>query len=235
MLIAATGDIHSPRYFPLFVDVMDKFLEKPDLFLIAGDIVHKGDVKEYTKVSNAFFGKIDCPIVACFGNNEFGELRDNVKTGISNIRFLEDETLTLRIAKKSVGIVGTLGSLDRPTFWQSRNIPGIADIYEKRIDRIDKLLWGLRTDIKILLIHYAPTYRILEGENPTIFPELACKKYEKVLSERKPNVVISGHAHRGLKHVWVDTVPVFNVSLPLNQNIVLIDTEKLKPGLEKFF
>jgi hypothetical protein len=34
---------------------------------------------------------------------------------------------------------------------------------------------------------------------------------------------------------WVDSVPVFNVSLPVNKEIVVIDTEKdLKPGIAKF-
>jgi hypothetical protein len=34
--------------------------------------------------------------------------------------------------------------------------------------------------------------------------------------------------------IWFDTVAVFNVSLPLNRQIVIIDTEKLKPGLAQF-
>ena len=89
--------------------------------------------------------------------------------------------------------------------------------------------------MKILLIHYVPTYKILEGENPISYPELGCNAYEKVLIEQKPDVVITGHSHRGKKQVWVDTVPVFNVALPLNEGIVVIDTEELKPGLEKFF
>jgi calcineurin-like phosphoesterase family protein len=59
--------------------------------------------------------------------------------------------------------------------------------------------------------------------------------YENVFVQRKPSLVIHGHSHRGTKQAWVDTVPIFNVSLPLNKQIVVIDTEKdLKPGIAKF-
>ena len=89
--------------------------------------------------------------------------------------------------------------------------------------------------MKILLIHYTPTYKILEGENPRIYPELGCKAYERIIIEQKPDLVLTGHSHKGRKQAWIDTVPVFNVAFPLNREIVVIDTEKdLKPGLEKF-
>ena len=236
MIIAATGDIHSPRYFELFVKSIEDLHVNPDLFLLAGDVINRGKVDEYQKVSNVFFGKINCPIVACFGNSEFGpETRVLIENQITDIKFVNDESLVLEIQGKSVGIVGSLGSLDRPTIWQKNNKPGIMEEYKNRIGLIDNLLAELKADFKILLIHYTPTYRILEGENPRIFPELGSNDYEKILAERKPNLVITAHSHRGSKEAWIDTIPIFNVSLPVNNEIVVIDTEKsLKPGLEKF-
>ena len=236
MKIAATGDIHSPRLFDLFVKSVEDLRVKPDIFLLSGDIIYKGRVEEYQKIYNVFFGKINCPIVACFGNEEFGsETRMLIENQVPDIKFLDDETLTLKIGDKSVGIIGSLGSLDRPTFWQRNNIPDIANIYKKRVETIEKLLSELKTDFRILLIHYAPTYKILEGENPRVYAELGCNDYEKILIEQKPDLVITGHSHKGKKQAWVDTVPIFNVALPLQREIVVIDTEKdLKPGLEKF-
>ncbi|RKY69786.1 MAG: metallophosphoesterase [Candidatus Latescibacterota bacterium] len=238
MIIASTGDIHSPRYFELFVKAVEDLrveIVEPDLFLLAGDVIQAGNVKEYHRVYNVLFGKITCPIVACFGNDEYEQNWSTIKEENPDIKFLDDESLILEINGKSVGIVGTKGSLDRPTWWQRKNIPGIWDKYRERVGIVEKLLSELKTDVKILLIHYVPTYKILEGENPISYPELGCNAYEKVLIEQKPDVVITGHSHRGKKQVWVDTVPVFNVALPLNEGIVVIDTEELKPGLEKFF
>lgn len=236
MIIAATGDIHSPRYFDIFVKAVEDLQIKPDLFLLAGDIVQRGNVEEYQKVYNVFFGRITCPIIACFGNDDLGsESRILIENRISEIKFVDDESLILEISGKSVGIIGSTGSLDRPTFWQRTHLPGIYETYRERVITIEKILSELKTDLKILLIHYAPTYKILEGENPRIYAELGCNDYEKVLTEQKPDIVVTGHSHRGSKRAWVDTVPVFNVSLPLHGEIVVIDTEKdLKPGLEKF-
>lgn len=240
MIIAAVSDIHSPKFFDQFVKSIERMnteLTKPNLFFLAGDTVDKGIVSEYRKVYNTLFGKINCPIIACFGNTEFGrETNEEIKRQNPEITFLDDETLVLDIEGTSVGIVGTKGSLDRPTYWQSQNIPNIVDIYKQKVERIDSLLAELKTDFKILLMHYTPTYKILEGENPWAYPEMGSKELERVVLERKPNLVICGHSHKGLKRIWLDTVPVFNVGLMKNDGITIIDTEKdLKPGLEKFF
>lgn len=236
MLIAAIGDIHSPRFFDFYVEAVENLHEKPDVFFLLGDTIHRGDIKEYPKVYNVLFGKINCPIIACFGNEEFGpETRTIIENQNPDIKFLDDETLVLEIDNKSIGIVGSIGGLDRPTFWQRNNIPDIYDIYKQRVEKVEKLLSELNADFKILLIHYAPTYKILEGETPGIFPELGCKAYERVITEQKPDLVLTGHSHKGKKQAWIDTIPIFNVAFPLNKEIVLIDTEKdLKPGLEKF-
>jgi Icc-related predicted phosphoesterase len=236
MIIAATSDIHSPRYFDIFVKSMEELHVKPDLFLLAGDIVHRGNADEYQKVYNVFFGKVNCPIVACFGNDEFGpESRVLIENKITDVKFVDDESLIININDKSVGISGSLGCLDRPTYWQRSNIPSIYETYKERVTTIEKILSELKADFKILLIHYTPSYKILEGENPRIYAELGCNRLEKVIVEQKPDLVITGHSHKGTKKVWIETVPIFNVAMPLNMSIVIIDTEKdLKPGLEKF-
>ena len=236
MIIAASSDIHSPKFFDVFLRSVDSLQVHPDLFLLVGDVIDKGKIEEYEKVSNVFFGRIKCPIVACFGNEEYMELRDEIKKRVNEIKFLDDESIILEINGTSVGIVGSSGSLDRPTRWQRKNIPNIQEIYENRVKKVDELLSQLEADFRILMVHYAPTYKILEGENPIIYPELGCKKFEKVILERKPDLVITGHSHKGKKEVWLDTIPIINVALPLRNEIVVIDTEKnLKPGLEKFF
>jgi Icc-related predicted phosphoesterase len=236
MLIAAIGDIHSPRFFNYYVKAVEDLQEKPDLFFLLGDIIHHGVVEEYQKVYNVLFGKITCPIISCFGNEEYGpETRMLIENQNPDVKFLDDESLAVEINNKSVGIVGSIGGLDRPTFWQRNNVPDIYDTYKKRVETVEKLLSELKTDVKILLIHYVPTYSILEGETPREYPELGSKAYEKVIVEQKPDLVITGHSHRGKKKAWIDTFPIFNVAFPLNKEIVLIDTEKdLKPGLEKF-
>jgi len=46
---------------------------------------------------------------------------------------------------------------------------------------------------------------------------------------------VHGHAHNGIPLAFIDSIPVFNVSLPVNKKIVQIDLDNLpKPGLMKF-
>jgi len=234
MLIAATGDVHSPRYYEQFVRAIDRLNVRPDLFLIVGDMIDRGSLEEFDKTHNALFGKVTCQMVACFGNNEFQEMRGDIKKKYPDIKFLDDDSLIMKIGYTYVGIVGTTGSLDTPTPWQKKNIPNIERIYEERVTFVERHLIRMTTNFKILLMHYAPTYKSLEGENPRFYSSMGSNKYERVLMERKPNLVVHGHGHNGTKQVWIDTVPVFNVALPLNKEIVIIDTEKLKPGIAKF-
>lgn len=243
MIIAATSDAHTPRYFDTFLRAINDLegLERtPDLFLIAGDMVHRGEIDEYERVYNAMFGNITCPIVACFGNNEFTEKREDVKRRFRGITFLDDQSIHIEIKQPgmmrpiTVGIMGTTGSLEKPTSWQRANVPTIEQTYKSRIQLVERHLTHMRADFKILLMHYAPTYKTLEGENPRFYGSMGWNVYENVIIRKKPNIVIHGHSHRGTKSAWIDSIPVFNVALPLNKNIVVIDTDKLKPGLEKF-
>ncbi len=236
MLIAATSDIHSPRYYEDFVRAIDNMQVKPDLFLLAGDMIERGSpVEEYERVYNALFGKVTCPIVACFGNNEFiPDLRVPIKQKIKDIRFLDGESLTIKFNITSIGIVGTIGSLDIPTNWQRTHIPNIEKLYQGRMQAVEKHLHRMLTQYKIVLMHYAPTYRTLVGENPRFYGGMGSQMYENMFLQKKPNLVIHGHSHKGSKSAWIDTVPIFNVAFPVNREIVIIDTEKIKPGLAKF-
>lgn len=234
MLIAAVSDVHAPKYYDQFVQALENFTIKPDLFLMAGDMIHRGSIEDYDKIYNALFGKVSCPMVACFGNSEFEQIRDEVRKKYHEIRFLDDQSAILEIGKKSVGIFGTTGSLEKPTPWQLANIPNVQKIFQERIELADKNLERMNVNFKILMTHYTPTYKTLEGENPNFFPSLGSNLYENVIIKRKPTLVVHGHTHHGIRMVWIDSVPVVNVSFPVNHGIVAIDTEKVKAGLQKF-
>ena len=239
MLIAATADIHAPRYFDLFLKSVDELATNPDLFLIAGDMVDRGKVEMWQKVYNVLFGKVHCPIVATFGNNEFGvEIQEKFREMTPDVLFLQDESTLVRVNGAKVGIVGSIGSIEWPTFWQRKRDPSIKEKFEKRVEKLRELLVDVKgkADFTILMTHYVPTFKVLHGEPVESWPGLGHRRMEKVLIEVKPNLAVCGHAHNGSKMAWVDTVPVFNVALPLNKKIVLIDTQRdLKPGLSKFF
>jgi len=237
MLIAATSDLdYLGVNLEPFWEALKKVIQ-PDLFLFAGDMYEYRNPDQYGTILD--FIKLrnwKCPIVAIFGNREFPEDEDDIKKVCGKkITFLNDESIVLKIKNKTVGIVGSRGSLDMPTWWQSHHVKGVKDMYQQKIEKAEKLLKELDTDIKILLTHYATTYKTLKGEDPDIYPGLGSQKYEKVIEQTKPTFVIHGHVHFGIPLAFVNSIPVFNVSFHLNKKIVEIDTENLpKIGLKKY-
>ncbi len=229
MIIAATSDIHAPNYFHDFIQALDNLKIKPDIFLLAGDVIERGEAHLFEQVREAISKKVKCPIIACFGNNEFiPDSRERIRNLSKNMKILDDDACMLEVGSDMVGIVGTIGSLDNPTRWQLQNIPTIRRIYEERIGIVEKFLNRMSANIKIVLMHYVPTYKTLVGELETAYGGLGSFKYEEVLKKKNPTVVIHGHSHKGTKFAMVDSVPVFNVAFPLNNEIVIIDTNDLR-------
>jgi Icc-related predicted phosphoesterase len=180
--------------------------------------------------------KWDCPIFAVFGNHEFDEDIDEIrKICKKRITFLDDESIELEIKDKKVGIVGTRGSLDSPTWWQSTHVIDVRKAYLERIKKCQELLENLNVDIKILLSHYASTYKTLVGEDKRFYSGMGSKKFEDVMTKTKTSFAIHGHAHYGIPLAFVDSIPVFNVAFSISRKITEIDTDKLpKPGLHRF-
>ncbi len=224
MLIAGVSDIHSPKYLEDFISAMDRIPE-PDLMLICGDIVYRGRHKEVRRVESIIESRISCPVIGCPGNEEYD--MEEVKRYSEIIHFLQDEGVKLRIDGRTVGIVGSKGSLDEPTWWQKRNIPGIEEEYRRRVGKLKYLLEEMTADIKILMTHYAPTYFTLKGEKRDAFSMLGSVRIEEIIRETMPNLVIHGHAHRGMRYGEIATlfrnIPVYNVALPLNHRITSIE------------
>ena len=218
MLVAATGDVHHPTYTNLLKSSINS-TGTPDLFLIAGDVLKPGDPSDYVEIISIIRKDISCPLVASFGNTEFQEDRPRIRTGNPGVVFLDDEAVVLEISGLRVLVVGSTGSLERPTSWQKRNIPHITDIYRARIETIASLL-RKEADLKILLTHYAPTYLTLEGETRSSYPWMGTRRFESVITEITPSVVVHAHAHRGTCRAMLEGVPIINVSLPLNGGVV---------------
>ena len=149
--------------------------------------------------------------------------------------------MDLEVDGHVVRIVGTTGVLDRPTWWQRKNIPGIQEKYRKRVDTVASLLDRDGCDVLILLSHYATTYRTLRGETERAFPEMGSRAMEAVLLDKRPDLSIHAHAHGGSRFAVVSRkqrtldddggVLVWNVSLPLNKGIARFEIAVGRPTM----
>lgn len=231
--VAAVGDIHSPRYLDLLFEAVRDALEA-DVFMLAGDVVNKGKIDEYPRVLDVLEEHVNAPVIACFGNEEYEELHEELKGLCSGrVIFLEEEAFIMNVRGVSLGVVGSKGSLDRPTWWQSKNIPDIRKVYAERAEKVMETVSKLKTTYRGLLTHYAPTYCNLEGEEPSAWPEMASRKYEPVLE--KVDFAVHGHAHRGKTFCEFRGIPVFNVALPAAKKITVFEVPTKKVKLDAFF
>jgi len=237
MLISAVADLDILEVdLEPFWDALKK-ADEPDLFLLAGDIYEFRSPEIYGLILDFLkLRKWRCPIIAVFGNREFDEDIDEIKKICKNrITFLDDESIELKIKDKKIGVVGTRGSLDIPTWWQAHHIPDVRKAYQESINKCQELLESMKVDIKILLSHYSPTYKTLVGEDKAIYGVLGSKKYESVLVKTKTRFAVHGHAHYGIPLDFVDSIPVFNVAFNVNRKIVEINPDSLpKTGLHRF-
>ena len=217
--IQAVADVHSPRFLSEFKQSLST-LQPPDLFLFAGDMVSRGKSDEYNTILDAIEQHMGTgfPVVGCFGNEEYSEVRKEIisVTG-DRLLFLDEKSTIIESNGLRIGIVGTQGSLDKATRWQKRNIPSIKGVFERRAKRAASLLKKLdsMTDRRILLMHYSPCLETCEGEDLRAFSWLGSRKFYKVISRQCPDLVIHGHVHTSTKHkAMIGTTLVHNVALP---------------------
>jgi len=239
--ILSTADIHSPRYLDLFMKSLEKTSISPDIIILAGDLVDKNNVYALKPVYNALLKKFpEIPFISVFGNEEYRGYEDKYKSMYPLFKWLNDEYLVLEISGQRIGIIGTRGALDKPTPWQSRHMPWVRDYYRKLPLLVSKLIDRVRNEgvkIVVLVSHYGVTYSDLEGEPRNIWPYLASSKMEKVIISKKVDLVIHGHAHNAVKtRIKLSNTYVYNVSLPANRELVIIDyiKEEKPHGLDRW-
>lgn len=232
MRVAAVGDVHAPLNFKAFRQALNDF-EECDVLLFTGDMVSKSNHAQLPSVISTVREVFDGPIVACFGNEEYQQDVEGFKAH-REIEWLDDQSTVKEIGGLKLGIVGTRGSLDRPTFWQRTRVPAIAETYRNRVKIIDGILADLKVDVKVVISHYAPTYLTLEGEREQSMPEMASKSMEEVIRKRQPDVWFHGHIHKSKRlAVEIGRTLVMDVSLPAKGKISTVELPR-KTGLEKF-
>jgi len=217
--ILAVADVHCPKFLMEFKESLAQ-QSSPDLLLFAGDMVNRGKAEQYVTLLDLVDSKLGSgfPIIACFGNEEYNEVRKEILSIVGDrMLFLDEKSFIFQVRTKTIGVVGTQGSLDKATTWQRRNIPSIKGIFERRAKRASSLLKKVekKVDHTILLMHYSPCLETCVGEAERAFSWLGSRKFYNVILEQRPDLVIHGHVHNAIKHnAKIGDTLVYNVSLP---------------------
>lgn len=223
MRLAAIGDIHCNKSLrgdlqPLFSQVA----QSADMLLLCGDLVDYG-LPEEAAVLAKELSSVRIPIVAVLGNHEFESgKQDEVQRILSDAgAMVLDGDAREVLGIGFVGVKGFAGGFGERALgpWGEETIKRFVHEAITEALKLESALARLRTNHRIVLLHYAPIQATVMGEPPEIFPFLGSSRLEEPLDRYPVTAVFHGHAHHGTPEGRTrGNVPVYNVAMKLLQH-----------------
>src|SRR5207253_966173 len=100
--------------------------------------------------------------------------------------------------------------------------PAVKAFVRASIDealKLERAMAQLRTQKRIVVLHYSPIMATVEGESPEIYAFLGTSRLAEVVDRHGADLVIHGHVHHGkLAGKTTGGVPVHNVAITLLQS-----------------
>lgn len=224
--IAAMGDIHirDEESKSTLRNIMFEVSEKADYLVICGDLTQRGSFDEI----ELFVQDLDqfhIPIITVLGNHDYesGKHEEIVKYLKNNKIYVLEGNEPIVI--NSVGFAGVKGFCGgyEDYMLQLWGEEVIKQFYYEGVNearRLEDALAKLRTEKKVVLLHYSPVRETVVGESPEIFTYLGSSRLEDPINRFHASVVFHGHAHHGThKGKTATGIPVYNVSFPLMEHL----------------
>jgi Icc-related predicted phosphoesterase len=216
--LAAVADLHFTKmaqgsWHALFQQIS----EAADVLLLGGDLTNLGLLEEaHALVKELSVLKI--PIVAVLGNHDYESgLQKDVQQILSaaNIQVLDGEACEVH-GIGFAGAKGFCGGFGKHVLapWGEETVKRFVREALDETLKLESALARLRTEKKIVLLHYAPIQETVEGEPLEIFPFLGCSRLEEPLNRFPVTAIFHGHAHHGRPMGRTKTnIPVYNVAV----------------------
>jgi Icc-related predicted phosphoesterase len=203
--VAAVGDLHvgvdsvgrlRPRLADLAADA--------DLFLLAGDLTHRGRPEEAKVLAGELHGD-GVPTVAVLGNHDYHSDQQDAVTEVlqeAGVIVLEGDGVVVRVGDRRIGIAGTKGfgggfaGASASDFGEPE-MKGFVGHTKRLAGRLERALTALRADRRIALLHYSPVAETLSGEPREIYPFLGSYLLAEAVDRGGADLALHGHAHRG--------------------------------------
>jgi uncharacterized protein len=222
--VAAAGDVHCDEENRDELELAFRRVEREvDVVLLAGDLTTYGE-REQGELLADICRSADVPIYAVLGNHDWhcSQAAEIVAALVdAGVGVLERAWAVQEVDGASVGIAGVKGFVggfpdsQLPDFGE----PLLRKVYAETTAEVEALGAGLEAiadcDYRIALLHYAPTASTLTGEPRGIWPFLGTDRLAAPILERRPDVVLHGHAHAGAFEGAIGGVPVYNVAVPV--------------------
>ncbi len=222
MRIAATADLHfSPQNYDRIREQMNRVRDDADLLVIAGDLTNYGRPPEMESLLNALV-RIRVPIVTVLGNHDYesGKHEELMQMMTAEGIKVLDGTGYERDGVGFAGTKGFLGGFGRGIL-TAFGEPEVKAFVQASVDealKLERALSQLRTEKRVIVIHYAPIGDTIRGEPAEIFPYLGNSRLAEVADRHGANLILHGHAHHGAPDGKTTAgIPVYNVALHILQ------------------
>jgi uncharacterized protein len=201
MRIAATADLHfTPQSYAKLKDQFERVRDDADVLVLAGDLTNYGQPDEMEPLLNVLL-RLRIPTIAVLGNHDYesgkeAELcRMMVAAGIKVL----DGTAYERDGVGFAGTKGFVGGFGREmlTAFGEREIKQFVQASIDEALKLERAMALLRTEKRVVVLHYSPVVDTVEGEAREIFPFMGTSRLGEVVDRHKANLVVHGHAHHG--------------------------------------
>jgi Icc-related predicted phosphoesterase len=221
--IAAAADIHYGKHSKgKMQDLFAQVSREADVLLLCGDLTDYGLPEEAELLAADIHAHLRIPVVAVLGNHDFESGHPEAVSGVmeaAGVTMLNGEATEID-GVGFAGVCGFGGGFGRRML-NAWGEPLIKSFVQEAIDqalRLEQALTQLRTERRVVLLHYAPIRGTVEGEPPEIFPFLGSTRLEEPINRFRVGAVFHGHAHNGSPEAATATgIPVYNVAAPLLQ------------------
>jgi len=220
--IAAAGDIHASEPIRDRIETaFERVDSEADVVLLAGDLTTTGEPAQAQVLADAC-RSISVPVFAVLGNHDYhagraGEIAAVLRD--AGVRVLDRSWATCEVAGMELGVVGTKGFVGGfpgcvlPDFGE----PLLRKVYAETTREAEAIAQGLReivhSDLRIVLLHYAPVEATLMGEPAGIHVFLGSDRLATPIAECGADLVLHGHAHAGSFEGSIGQIPVYNVAV----------------------
>ncbi len=220
MRIAATADLHfTPQSYDRIREQMNRVKDDADVLVLAGDLTNYGKPQDMESLLNAIV-RLRIPTVAVLGNHDYESGKE-----AELMQMMTNEGIKVLdgtgYEREGVGFAGTkgfLGGFGRGvlTAFGEREVKAFVQAAIDEAMKLERAVFQLRTQKRVVVVHYAPIVSTVQGEAPEIFPYLGTSRLAEVIDRHGADLVLHGHAHHGAADgKTVGGIPVHNVALNL--------------------
>jgi Icc-related predicted phosphoesterase len=223
MRIAAVADLHfSPQVHDKVRENMNRVRDDADVLVLAGDLTNFGRPEEMESLLNVLV-RLRIPTISVLGNHDFesGKASELMKMMTEAGVKMLDGTAYERDGVGFAGTKGFPGGFGRGAL-TAFGEPEVKAFVQAAIDealKLERALSQLRTQKRVVVLHYAPIGDTVKGEPQEIYPYLGSSRLGEVVDRHGADLVVHGHAHAGSPEGKTTAgCPVYNVAMAINQS-----------------